>query len=132
MKFLKSISYVYINVYFIYISCIVVPIHSHLLSEEISSDIETHPVKDEDDITNPRGTVPQPFEYEPMNLSMSPIPQEMPKKKIEGSLDISSESSAEENLGTEPIMVRRAMLCFICLYLLLIFIIYLFVSHQLS
>ena len=123
VKFLKSISYFYIKVCFVYLSYIVVHIHSYPLSEEVSSDTETHPVKDEDDVTNPRGTVPQPFEYEPINLSMSPIPQEMPKKNIEGSLDISSESSAEENLGLEPIMVRSAISNFICLYMLPMFII---------
>ena len=62
-------------------------------------------MKAEDDITSPRGTVPLPLEYEPIDLKMSPIAQEAPKQKIDGRLDISSESSTDDDLGAIPIEV---------------------------
>lgn len=58
---------------------------------------------------HPRKKIPQPTEYEPLNLNMSPIPQAKPEKKLDESLDISSDespdTSEDEELGVKPLEV---------------------------
>ena len=78
----------------------------HHFSGEFLSDVEPNGVTYEDEVTYPRGTVPQPLEYEPINATMSPTPQSVPNKKIESCLDISSESSSEDDLGAKPVQVK--------------------------
>ena len=66
-----------------------------------------HGRDDEIYLANPRKKVPEPAEYEPLNLDMSPIPQTKPEKKLDESLDISSDESPEmsvdEELGVKPL-----------------------------
>lgn len=67
--------------------------------------------KDEDQVAVPRGKVPQPIEYEPLSLNVSPIPQKMPERKHDESLNISSEGSSEESfadLGATQIQVNSS------------------------
>ncbi len=49
--------------------------------------------KNEVYLTHPREKPPQPSEYEPLNLSFSPIPQKKPEKEMDDHLDISSDES---------------------------------------
>ena len=81
-----------------------------VFSETLVSNMHRVTDNDEENVTHPRGTVPKPTEYEPLNLSMSPIPPEIPKKSTDESLDISSEASSESSLvdlGTKPLQVRH-------------------------
>ncbi len=41
----------------------------------------------------PREKAPQPTDYEPLDLSFSPIPQKKPEKNVDDHLDISSDES---------------------------------------
>ena len=54
-------------------------------------------------LAHPRERAPRPTEYEPLDLSFSPIPQKKPEKNADEHLDISSDESllsqAVENLN---------------------------------
>ena len=81
-----------------------------LLLSEADDEMDYKNRKDDEIyLAHPRKKIPQPTEYEPLNAKMSPIPQAKPEKKLDESLDISSDESKEmstdEELGVIPLEV---------------------------
>ncbi|XP_065066075.1 WD repeat-containing protein 90-like [Rhopilema esculentum] len=65
--------------------------------DDVREDHATDTTPFKDSMIRPRKAAPRPTEYDPLDLSISPIPQERPEKKMDESLDISSEESSEKS-----------------------------------
>ena len=78
---------------------------------DVHEDRATDATPFKDSMTRPRKAAPQPTEYEPLDLSISPIPQERPEKRMDETLDISSEESSEKPSVDFAVNIPVSMIC---------------------